>query len=536
MDTNSNDMETKKIGSVELIGLNSRGYGPKGKHTRQEWRDECLEHFENGQIAFQKWQESWINDIDESLPTVNFGGTIKYEDGTSEQILEGMFFNTSRPYCLDFVGQSFSFLNTAENFNFLQGVHFNAASFKQVMKFHGATFNKWVDFTSAVFDSDCYVDFINTKFLSFVRFTNVRFGYADFKNTIFSSFVDFENAIFSEQANFIEKTEFQFEVNFKRAFFIKDANFYNSMFFADANFNSTVFERDADFRNTIFAKKANFFKAKFFSQCRFDYDPDRISRLNEITKEVNFFDEVNFENVDIQNVGHFERAYFANKIPNFLGVDNAKTLLIFSGDEYFSKYDTQGNATDRIAQLKRLSEEQGQTDQMLMFNAFELHAKAKQSNAGIGFKLFTWLYKNMADYGRSFTQPLRIFIYLFLITFVGALIFAGKSAPIICTERMLQYDGDIQSGSPVSCLSYYQTTDEFKLSGYRAAFEYASYRASGILDFSDNDKQTSAINMRVFDQKVEPSWVRVYGVFKAIASTALLFLAALGLRNKYRIK
>jgi hypothetical protein len=30
--------------------------------------------------------------------------------------------------------------------------------------------------------------------------------------------------------------------------------------------------------------------------------------------------------------------------------------------------------------------------------------------------------------------------------------------------------------------------------------------------------------------------MRLWGIFKAIASTALLFLAALGLRNKYRIK
>jgi hypothetical protein len=74
------------------------------------------------------------------------------------------------------------------------------------------------------------------------------------------------------------------------------------------------------------------------------------------------------------------------------------------------------------------------------------------------------------------------------------------------------------------------------LSGYRAAVEYAVYRAAGVLDFADNDKQTEAINRRLFREPIEPWWMRAYGIFKAIASTALLFLVALGLRNNYRLK
>ena len=62
------------------------------------------------------------------------------------------------------------------------------------------------------------------------------------------------------------------------------------------------------------------------------------------------------------------------------------------------------------------------------------------------------------------------------------------------------------------------------------------YRAAGVLDFTDNDKQTEAINRRLFAAPIEPWWMRAYGVLKAIASTALLFLAALGLRNRYRLK
>ena len=56
------------------------------------------------------------------------------------------------------------------------------------------------------------------------------------------------------------------------------------------------------------------------------------------------------------------------------------------------------------------------------------------------------------------------------------------------------------------------------------------------MDFTDTGKQNNAVNCRLFEEPIEPPLMRVWGIFKGIASIALLFLAALGLRNKYRIK
>jgi hypothetical protein len=74
------------------------------------------------------------------------------------------------------------------------------------------------------------------------------------------------------------------------------------------------------------------------------------------------------------------------------------------------------------------------------------------------------------------------------------------------------------------------------LDAYRAALEYTIYRAVGVLDFSDNGKATDAIARRLFGQPFEPWFMRAWGIFKAVMSLVLLFLFALGLRNKYRIK
>ena len=70
----------------------------------------------------------------------------------------------------------------------------------------------------------------------------------------------------------------------------------------------------------------------------------------------------------------------------------------------------------------------------------------------------------------------------------------------------------------------------------RAAIEYALFRAGGVMDFTDTGKQNNAVNCKLFGIPIEPDGMRAWGVFKSIASLALLFLAALGLRNKYRIK
>jgi hypothetical protein len=173
--------------------------------------------------------------------------------------------------------------------------------------------------------------------------------------------------------------------------------------------------------------------------------------------------------------------------------------------------------------LKRLSDEHGQTDQALMFNAFELNAKAKQPNAGFWFKLFTWLYKNVADYGRSFTKPIFWYGVLICLSATFSMIYSTYSDSPAVERQAL-------------CIQIKDQPPLLKLDYERAVAEYAMFRAGGLMDFTDTGKQNNAVNCRLFEEPIEPPLMRAWGIFKGIASIALLFLAALGLRNKYRIK
>lgn len=489
MDTNSNIPGQKKVVSVEILHLDELGYGPQGKHTRREWRAECLENILAGKDQFEAWQVSWQGQINTTLFKRSFRCNVIFETGETE-ILNSEYV-PYEPYSLDFTGQSFANFVNASGVNFLQNALFSAAIFNGgYIDFRAAPFLGAMDFSNSVFHAD-------TSFSHVFIITTARFEKAQFRGN-----ADFTNAIIN-----------------------------GSTLFQDAKFCLS-----ATFKNVFFHGAVNFSNAEFKKQCRFE----------GATVEA----KADFENAEITNVGHFERVRFKGKMPNFLGVDNAKTLLVFSGDEYFPKKDTSEDAIKRIGQLKRLADEHGQIDQALMFNAFELNAKRARSMDVVNHlkwwqKLFnghawlawtTYAYDKLSDYGRSFTRPLLAYGVLMLVTLVLALGHGLWASMDACGREWWNVYAQLYRDQ-VSC-PVVATVGEQKipLTVPRAAFEYTAYRASGVLDFVDADKQTIAVANRLFNQPIEPMWMRIWGVAKAIASAALLFLAALGLRNKYRIK
>jgi Pentapeptide repeats (9 copies) len=545
MDTKSNIPAEKKIVSVEILHLDELGYGPQGKHTRREWRKECLENLLAGKEVFENWQNNWQNNI-KKIPNVKFSIELIYDDATKEK-----FFNREseaiKPYSFDFINCTFKSKLFAQEITFNQIVNFSYSKFEKDANFRDATVAGSAYFRSVQFMEQVYFSYLtvtedlifcNVKVMKNAYFRNAAVaGTSDFGLTIFNGAADFSKMKCMGVANFsfvtvakyldFSSATFEKESNFSSAIFIGETDFRASIFEGFSNFSNLRFEGNCSFSGATFIHNASFFKANFVNKCLFESQG-----RGRVTS---FFGSVNFENARILNVGHFERVHFKSEVPNFLGVDNSKTLLIFTNDNYFTKNDIQGNAVDRIAQLKRLSDEQGQTEQALMFNALELNAKAKQPNAGIWLKIFTFLYWSFSNYGRSFVRPLVSYLCLFAITLGVGLYCSMNSAE---KKEKCEKDFEISYTNflKIPCLTYVDDAKDIKLDGYRAAFEFAAYRGSGVIDFSDSDKQTAVVSERVFGQPIEPGWARALGIFKAIASTALLFLAALGLRNKYRIK
>ncbi len=545
MATNPITPEQRKIVSVEILHLDEKGYGPKGEHTRREWRKECLDNLLAGKVQFEAWQASWKDKVVAGLRAVSLASKLTYDDGNSEVVLDGSY-GTTTPTTLDFVAHTFEQDVDAFEFTFKGVASFSSATFSGYANFSSATFSGYANFSSATFSGDVF--FSGVKFSGNAFFSSATFsGYAFFSSATFSDYAFFNGAMFSGNAffnsatfsgnAFFRSTAFSGDAYFSSATFSGNADYRSTAFSGDADFSSAAFSGNADFQSATFFRDANFFKVIFKNQCRFDNEQDDETKVWE--EETSFGGKVDFENATFDNVGHFERVQFLIETPKFRGCKIGDTRLEFSDDSYFPQDEKGEDAVKNISFLKRLAEEHGQTEQALNFNAMELKAKAASDNASWNFKIVTWLYNHVSDFGRSFLRPLTVYAIILFITFLIALEHSAFNAPRNYTqngcEKYVWWIERVTWVGDKNC----QRSEKFKehkLNGIRAAGEYTLYRAVGVLDFADSDKQTIEVANRLFAQDYEPWWMRIYGIFKAIASTALLFLAALGLRNKYRIK
>lgn len=536
MDTKSKIPPQKTVVRVDIQHLDELGYGPQGKYTRREWREICLKFFLGDKESFKAWQDGWLSAEILIDASADFGYRIKAKYISDEKIIVA----NSHRCTLDFTGQIFSKEVFAYYFEFLHFTKFTYAIFQDSLGLSEAQFESAINFENTIFKESAnfikvefsknasfseaafsgYTSFDEAQFVEYAGFDNVIFdGAAVFNGSLFKGYGGFDEVVFNDHAGF-ENVNFETGVSFRKAKFVRDSYLANAKINQFADFSESIFSSGVDFKNVVFNCDADFFKAKFLSQCYM---------VNAVFKE-----DANFENAIFSNVGHFEGAKFVNLIPSFLGVETSSTHLEFSDGDYFAKQDKTENAIKRLSLLKRLSDEHGQYDQALNFNALELSAKAGLLDASVFYKLITWLYGAISKYGRSFAIPLNCYFVLLLCTYALALSHAAYHPPKDCKNESWQLFSDLLRKETLCAGGV--PDDKIHLTGYRAAAEFTLYRAAGVLDFSDNGKATDAVARRLFGQPIEPWWMRIWGVFKAIASTALLFLAALGLRNKYRIK
>ncbi|MDX1914921.1 MAG: pentapeptide repeat-containing protein [Methylophilus sp.] len=464
--------DNKRIVKVEILHLDELGYGPEGNHTRRQWREECLKYFLFGKDEFLAWQRGWELLAKKNRLHADFSVVIKFDDNEEDTFQRVNILS----HALDFSGHVFEKEANASGYCFLQEVLFDNIIVHRRASFEDATFNEFSWFENAEFKA-----------------------YAWFQRSTFNKDAWFKRAVFNGQ------------VRFRRVSF-------NDACFIQAQFNDQTYFESANFRTGA-----------------------------------------NFENAQFSNVGHFEWVTFSTLIPSFQGVKIGDTRLEFSDDTYFTQADFTENSIKNISFLKRLADEHGQTDQALNFNAMELRAKRKSTwqqlqadpvflkllpflpwrllvkssyifNGNFWFCTFTWLYEHVSDFGRSFTRPLFYLVVLFFISYLFGIVSAFEN----CTPKLTHSRQPIfqELAHTNKCLPDKAC---ISISGYRAATEYSLYRSGNFLDFSDADKNTASVNMRLFGSEFEPWWARIFGFVKGILTAVLLFLTALGLRNKYRV-
>jgi uncharacterized protein YjbI with pentapeptide repeats len=565
------------------LGLDECGYGPDCGLTRGQWRQKCIEGLalldESGGWLLESHQISGL-----SCDHKKFDVQITFEDGSTETISQ------SGPNdLLDFTALKINLAGKGSDITFRRKALFTGSKFEELVNFSSTVFSQPVDFRFVEFpDSTSFagckfengVTFAHSHSIGGVSFdmayfTELRiegipdfiqtekltdFSYSNFRTTIFNNAEfhthvkfqeanfgnsSFQKVVFNQAANFSSLRD-EYQADFQYAHFKKTADFSNSVL-ARVFFRGVRFEGQATFKLARFAETSGFNEVQFdggvsferaFFEARTAFQRSNF-RIRCNFQAAQFKAEAVFENSNFHVVGHFENATFENFAPSFRGCELDTTRLEFSDRKHFNITIHSEDTIKSLGFLKRLSDEHGQTDQALNFNALELRSKRLNRKASdTSFRVITWCYEKFSDYGQSITRPLVSYILLSVVTFLLALGYASRSlGPVDCGGIQWRFLSDLERTN-APCKDPKQTIENPKLnlSGYRAAFEYTVNRATGLLDFSETGKATDAVAQRLFGQPIEPFLMRSFGLLKALASTVLIFLIALGLRNRYRLK
>lgn len=280
------DTPAKKVVDVEILHLDETGYGYEGKHTRREWRAECLEHFEKGAKAFLAWQESWQQLAEQNTLKANFD--VQGIFGYANKLW--MPKNIMRSHCLDFAGHFFNADFYCHIYTFLNDVSFRAATFKGEAYFGDTTFT-----------SDAYFGAITVKGFAYFSMTSFT-GIAEFDEATFSGSVEFNRATFTGCANFRA-------VNFEES-----TSFYKAKFHDRIDYRLSNFKGEVDFENSEFANIGHFegvtfnaatskipsFRGVDMGSTRLDFALDL---QNDSTFTINYFSEYEIRETII-NIEH----------------------------------------------------------------------------------------------------------------------------------------------------------------------------------------------------------------------------------------
>jgi len=156
----------------------------------------------------------------------------------------------------DFSRRAFKATFCANGFLFPKGAFFQSATFSGPADFQSATFSNLAFFESATFSD--FADFKSATFSDF----------ADFQSATFSDFVDFQSIAFSGPARFQSAT-FSSTANFCGAAFSGEAEFQSATFSGSALFQSATFSGDARFQRATFSGRADFLRATFSDDADF---------------------------------------------------------------------------------------------------------------------------------------------------------------------------------------------------------------------------------------------------------------------------
>jgi hypothetical protein len=294
-----------------------------------------------------------------------------------------------------------------KDFNFL-GVWFPARQHFHDFDFHGRA-----DFSFATFSGDVY-------------FSNVNFGFVEFKHTVFRGRADFGwkvefrgDAVFSD-AIFRDEATFSWAVfkggYFGETHFRKRVSFFNATFREVAAFSAT-FNGEADFRLAVFEQRASFNESTFNDRARFSGQAEHPMFTSKSVVRFAFARFARPELISFHTVG-LRAEWFANveaRKLDFTNVEWSGTV----GLALAALAEGHERAPHRVLekacqQLAVNAEDNQRYDEASRFRYWAMDARRRQRVGGLAWWRLDWWYWAASGYGERVSRAFVVLIALWL--------------------------------------------------------------------------------------------------------------------------
>jgi uncharacterized protein YjbI with pentapeptide repeats len=418
---------------------------------------------------------------------------------------------------------------------FLEGFKFPAARFNGSVfvggaSFFVATFTSEASFLRATFAGEAY--FEGATFTSEAKFLRARFtGEANFGQATFTGQADFEGATFTGKANF-EWATFEGEANFLQATFTGEAYFLQATFAGKAYFTEATFTGEAEFWGATFTGQALFLEATFTGQTNFEH-----TEFLGMT----IFGEVSFTAVATFHAARFGKTVSFRgsdwgAVPDFIGtawkdgvaVDDFEQLQTNLNNGTLdwrtpsTSTPTPTPITDRLQALRKMARDADDRPRELDYFALELQARYQGKELGARLKrCLVSLYGWFSDYGRGVFLPLRGLMELCLLS-------------MLCYWVLADGDGSVLSKDRLFAMTYGVLPD-VDWSLWDNALLFSLVNALPTLGAGSTARESSVAALYGSNISDVPGLVHGIAVGEGVIGLILLFLIALGLRNRFRL-
>lgn len=354
--------------------------------------------------------------------------------------------------------------------------------------------------------------------------SSVFLGDACFQQRIFEGTVNFAGAIFVGDAKF-DRVKFNDRACFIEANFLGNASFIEANFTDVAQFERTIFNKDADFQ-AVFTKQALFNRVNFRGETNFAG-----TEFLAITsfEEATFTAAATFHTARFGKTVSFRRSEWG-AVPDFKGtawkdgvaVDDFEQLQtdLNTGTIDLRQQSTSDPASlpDRLQALRKMARDADDRPRELDYFALEL--QARYQGKGLGACLVS-LYRRLSDYGRGVGRPLG---WLAGLWGLFALLYGV----------LADGDGSVLSQDRLFALTYGVLLDvDWSLWGH--AILLSLVNALPTVGAGSAARESSVAALYGSNISDVPSLVHGIAVIEGVIGFILLFLIALGLRNRFRL-